>query len=129
MDTDIIPEAGAHTVQPELVEKERPAVTSPQERGRRGAEARWAKARQKTEAVVSEEANAEGDETRTSRSGRPTRSHASKLSKAGEEPHRMSPSERGKKGISHGMSAHDRGVKGAEARWGKVHQETQTKDG
>ena len=33
----------------------------------------------------------------------------------------MSPSERGKKGISHGMSPHDRGVLGAQARWAKVH--------
>jgi hypothetical protein len=44
-----------------------------------------------------------------------------------EEHHVMTPSERGKKGISHGMSPHDRGVLGAQARWAKVHaaQESQ----
>ena len=38
-----------------------------------------------------------------------------------EEHHVMTPSERGKKGISHGMSPHDRGVLGAQARWAKAH--------
>ena len=43
----------------------------------------------------------------------------------GEEQHPMTPSQRGKKGISHGMSPHDRGVRGAQARWGKAHGEQQ----
>ena len=35
------------------------------------------------------------------------------------EHHPLSPQERGRKGISHGMSPHDRGVLGAQARWSK----------
>ena len=38
-----------------------------------------------------------------------------------EHEHNVSPSERGKRGISHGMSPHDRGVLGAQARWAKAH--------
>jgi hypothetical protein len=38
-----------------------------------------------------------------------------------QEHHTLTPSERGQKGIPHGMSPHDRGVLGAQARWAKVH--------
>jgi hypothetical protein len=40
-----------------------------------------------------------------------------------EEHQPMTPSQRGKKGISHGMSPHERGVRGAQARWGKAYGE------
>lgn len=75
---------------------------TPQERGRRGAEARWGK----THEGGSEEV---------------------KGVEPGQEEHQpMSPSQRGKKGISHGMSPHDRGVLGAQARWAKAHPEGST---
>jgi hypothetical protein len=91
---------------------------TPQEGGRRGAEARWAKARQKGEEVGVEEGYAEqqGEETRTSRAG-------GSYGEEQEEHHPMSPQERGKKGISHGMSPHERGLRGAEARWGRKFHE------
>lgn len=44
------------------------------------------------------------------------------------EQHPLSPQERGRKGISHGMSPHDRGVLGAQARWSKVRAEHQEKE-
>ena len=92
---------------------------TPQERGRRGAEARWNKAREEGgegSEGVEEMGHEEGKETRASRRG----------PHEGEEEHQpMSPSERGKKGISHGMSPHDRGVKGAQARWAKAHPKSE----
>lgn len=92
---------------------------TPQERGRRGAEARWAKARKKGEEVGAEEGYEEeqGEETRTSRTG------GAYGGEEQEEHHPMSPQERGKKGISHGMSPHERGIRGAEARWGRKYHE------
>lgn len=38
------------------------------------------------------------------------------------EPHRSAPQEKGHLGMAHGMSAQERGRKGAEARWGKTHE-------
>jgi hypothetical protein len=70
---------------------------SPQERGRRGAEARWKKVHEQQ--------------------GNPG-------AKSGSESDRevaIDPSQRVKKDLSHGMSAHDRGVLGAQARWAKAH--------
>lgn len=71
---------------------------SPQERGKRGAEARWHKAHPEEGQVPEEEEHHSGGRN---------------------EP--MSSQEKGKKGTSHGMSPHDRGVLGAQARWGKAH--------
>ena len=42
--------------------------------------------------------------------------------------HTHSPQERRRKGISHGMSPHDRGVLGAQARWSKVRAEHEGKE-
>ena len=69
---------------------------TPQERGRRGAAARWKKAHESGESA--------GEEVKT----------------AGHESP-VSPSAKGKKAAPQGMSPHDRGVLGAQARWAKAH--------
>jgi hypothetical protein len=67
---------------------------TPQERGRKGAEARWGKTHE----------------------GEPEESQG--IGRTGQEEHqRVSPSHRGRKPITRGMSPHDRGVRGAQARW------------
>lgn len=109
--TPDIKEVSEESVQmPETSDTVPPSGISSQERGRRGARARWNKAHIGTKDAVPANVLVTGDETTASRSEAVEK----------EEHKPLSPSERGKKGISHGMSAHDRGVKGAEARWGKV---------
>ena len=70
---------------------------SPQERGRLGAEARWKKAHETAGATEQHQSSESDVQSPTS------------------------PSRRTKKAPSRGMSPHDRGVLGAQARWAKAH--------
>lgn len=94
---------------------------SAQERGRRGAEARWNKARGGEEQEEEEEVYGETGQGYGQGYGQGQEQGQYQTQGPGQgqghEP--MSPQEKGKKGMLHGMSPHDRGVRGAQARWGK----------
>lgn len=122
---------------------------SPQERGRRGAAARQGKNRPQGEEIEEEEyqEEAQGEETRTSRSGQIEEEQFEKVTKGKstgrgrgkqqeenleereqeEESSQKSHSDPGKKsGSGRPMSPHDKGVLGAEARWGKHHEQEES---